>query len=529
MAPNLIRRLNKLHSRKLPPDILLRPEQATELARLSADMGRQLGLLLTRKGTVAQVVVGGVSALPQPDLTRLRGQGSRLASFTLLHTSFGQGLSQRDLNSLAFNRWDLLAVLPTSKDGEPSLLHVAHILPQPVDGQDMARIPPFPPGHPPEDLGRLVRSLEEELGRQVSLQKVAATSTALLVSVTYGPLQQAEENLNELDALASSAGLTVAGRVIQRRRNPHPRTLLGPGKLSEVLLTALRHGAGVLVFDQNLSPSQATALAQATDSQLKFIDRTQLILDIFAQRATTREGKLQVEMAQLRYLSPRLGSRDDGLSRLTGGIGGRGPGETKLEIDRRRVRQRLHRLKADLKSVSAQRQRRRQRRHRAGLPVLSIVGYTNAGKSTLLNALTQSRVATENRLFATLDPTTRRLRFPKEREVIITDTVGFIRDLPPELRRAFAATLEELQAADLLLHVADASHPRVDDQIKAVDSILEELDLSHTRRLLVLNKSDLADPGTLAALKQRYQAPAICARDRHSLMPLMDRIEQLIF
>ncbi len=485
---------------------------------------------MDRGGGVAQVVVGTPAALPDPDLSRLRGMSSRLAGYCLLHTALGGvPLGRRDETSLALNRWDLVAALEVAGDGTPGLIHVAHILPRPLQGRDVARLEPFAPGRPPEDLALLVRSLERELARGLAAREVDGREKALLVSVTTGPRAQAEESLMELAALARSAGLAVAGRVVQRRSRPDPRTLLGAGKLSEVLLTALRRGAGVLIFDQELNPSQASALAAATDSQLKFLDRTQLILDIFAQRARTREGKLQVEMAQLRYLGPRLASRDDGLSRLTGGIGGRGPGETRLEIDRRRVRQRLHRLQSELDTVSAQRQRRRSRRQQAGLPVLSIVGYTNAGKSTLLNALTDSAVLAEDRLFATLDPTTRRLRFPREREVIITDTVGFIRDLPADLRRAFAATLEELQQADLLLHVCDASHPLVDEQIEAVEGILSELELTEPRRLLVLNKMDRADHQRLAALVRRFDGVAVCARQRATLMPLLERIEALVF
>ncbi|MCA1988333.1 MAG: GTPase HflX, partial [Desulfarculus sp.] len=245
-------------------------------------------------------------------------------------------------------------------------------------------------------------------------------------------------------------------------------------------------------------------------------------------RAQSREGKLQVEMAQLKYLMPRLQSRDDGLSRLTGGIGGRGPGETRLEIDRRRVRERLNRLEREIKEVGRQRARRRQRRQAGGLPILSIGGYTHAGKSTLRNALTRSEVLAEDRLFATLDPTSRRLRFPREREVIITDTVGFIRDLPPDLRAAFAATLEELTQADLLLHVADASNPQVEDQIAAVERIIEELELGAVPCLLVLNKMDLTPPARLEALLNRHGGIAVSALEPKSLPALLERLEGMV-
>ncbi|MCB2226642.1 MAG: GTPase HflX [Desulfarculaceae bacterium] len=529
LKPNQLKRLNNLFRRRLPPAELILPEQARDLARLSAELARPVGLALDRKGAVASVVVGSPEqGIASPDPARLRRGRGRLAGHVWLHTSLGGGLSSADLGDLGLKRWDLVAALEVREEGLPGLIHAAHLLPVPEEGEDEHLIEPFLPGQPPEDLARLVRALEQELGRTAGAQEVGRSGAALLISVTSGPEEEAAERLDELSELARSAGLSVVGRVVQRRRKPDPRTLIGPGKLSQVLLKALRLGADVLVLDQDLTPGQARSLAASTSAELKFIDRTQLILDIFAQRAATREGKLQVEMAQLKYLMPRLGARDDGLSRLTGGIGGRGPGETRLEIDRRRVRQRLDRLERDLKQIAKQRGRRRAARARGGLPVLSIVGYTNAGKSTLLNALTGSKVKTQNRLFATLDPTTRRLRFPREREVIITDTVGFIRDLPQELQRAFAATLEELEQADLLVHVADAANPRVEEQIASVEAILDQMEFSDAPRLLALNKADKASPEALARLSNRYGGVAVSALRPKSLTPLLERMEEMV-
>ena len=282
-----------------------------------------------------------------------------------------------------------------------------------------------------------------------------------------------------------------------------------------------------MIFDQNLTPTQARNLGERMD--LRVIDRTQLILDIFAQRATSRDGKLQVELAQLRYRLPRLAQQDAGLSRLGAGIGGRGPGEQKLEVDRRRVRDRIARLERELRSLRRERAGRRRRRSRLGLPVLSIVGYTNAGKSTLLRALTRSSVLVEDKMFATLDPTSRRLRFPREREVVVTDTVGFIRDLPPELVAAFRATLEELAEADLFLHVVDAAAPDLERRLAAVRRVLEEIGLRETPELLVFNQIDRLPPGDGEALARRHGAVAVSALHGAGLHELIERAAMLLW
>ncbi|HEX5679256.1 MAG TPA: GTPase HflX, partial [Desulfobacterales bacterium] len=289
---------------------------------------------------------------------------------------------------------------------------------------------------------------------------------------------------------------------------------------------ALQEAATIIVFDQELNPSQIRSITDQI--ALKVIDRTQLILDIFAQRALSREGKLQVELAQLKYMLPRLVGRNTALSRLTGGIGGRGPGESKLEIDRRRARERIQRLEAALNEVRRHRHQLRAKRNKKGLPVISIIGYTNAGKSTLLNTLTHSRVLAESRLFATLDPSSRRLRFPRDIEVIVTDTVGFIRDLPRDLMVAFRATLEELESADLLLHVIDVSNPRFEDQIRSVETIIGDLHLEHKSCLRVFNKCDLVAPEVVENLARLHAGVAVSALDAPTLFPLIDRMQAII-
>ncbi len=330
----------------------------------------------------------------------------------------------------------------------------------------------------------------------------------------------------ELKELARSGGVEVVGSVVQLRDQVDHRFLIGSGKLRDLAIQALQEGATIIVFDQELNPSQIRSITDQVE--IKVIDRTQLILDIFAQRAQSREGKLQVELAQLKYLLPRLLGKGTAMSRLAGGIGGRGPGETKLEVDRRRVRKRINQLEDALEEVRRHRRQRRSKRDKRNLPVLSIIGYTNAGKSTLLNSLTRSRVLAESRLFATLDPSSRRLRFPRDLEVIVTDTVGFIRDLPQDLMVAFRATLEELENADLLLHVIDASNPRFEDQILSVEKIIGELHIEGKPLLKVFNKIDLVDPEVAANLSRRHGGVALSAVTPGTLPPLIGRVQSMV-
>jgi GTP-binding protein HflX len=326
--------------------------------------------------------------------------------------------------------------------------------------------------------------------------------------------------MDELVELARSDDVVVLDTVIQQRKKVNPKFILGKGKLGEIMLSALRLNANLLLFNQELNPSQIRSITDHTE--MRVIDRSQLILDIFARRALSREGKLQIEMAQLKYMLPRLTMRDDALSRLTGGIGGRGPGETRLEVDRRRINDRLALLGKKLKKVSRERYQRRTRRRKRDIPVISLVGYTNAGKSTLLNTLTRSKITAEDKLFATLDPTSRRLRFPQDIEVIITDTVGFIRNLPDELLQAFQATLEELYEADMLVHVIDASNPRFADQVAVVDKQLQELGLDTIPCLRVLNKVDLVAEDFIKRQCREYGAVALSALDAKTFGPFMD-------
>jgi GTP-binding protein HflX len=417
-----------------------------------------------------------------------------------------------------------MAAIGVLESGLPGDIFLANLTPINEKGESWRCWDPLPLTNLEVNALQIIQALEEEFRRSQRVREAGdRRDRAILVHASSTPKWAIEDSLNELADLADSAGVVVLDKLSQRRHQFHPRFLMGREKLMGLSVRAFQQGADLLIFDQELNPDQMRSIADLTE--LRVIDRTQLILDIFAQRAHTREGKLKVELAQLKYLLPRLTTRDSGLSRLTGGIGGRGPGETKLEIDRRKVRDRIHRLSQELENINRSREVRRVRREKSQIPVISIVGYTNAGKSTLLNALTKSQVYVEDKLFATLDPTTRRLRFPREREAIITDTVGFLRDLPKDLMDAFRATLEELRDADLLLNVIDISHPRFEDQMAAVEKILEDLGLKQIPILRVFNKADRVDPETAQRLSRAFDAVCISALRPETFPPLIEKME----
>lgn len=538
LKPNQLRRIEKLYTRRIPPNQILTAEFARQIAELSHETRRQIGVLIDRKGHIEYVMVGDNRGIELPDFKRIRVATGRFRGLRCVHTHLrGENLTQDDLTDLALLRLDLMAAVDVDPETAlPGLVRAAHLLPmhsgelqQVSSSLAYAFIEPRMPSQMDLDFLALINSLEEEMARNRRVsQRAEIRDRTILVSVTTGPLSDAEESMAELSELATSAGLVVQDKIIQRRQAIDPRTVLGKGKLDELLIRTLQLGADMLVFDRELAPAQVKSLSEATD--LKIIDRSQLILDIFAQRAQSREGKIQVELAQLKYLLPRLiTGQDSAFSRLAGGIGGRGPGETKLETDRRRVRDRINRLEKEIESQRQRRQERRKGRTRNGLPIISIVGYTNAGKSTLLNTLTASDVRAEQRMFATLDPTSRRLRLPREQEVIINDTVGFIRDLPPDLLSAFRATLEEISESRLLIHLVDASNPRFAQQIESVERILRQLQMSEIPTVLALNKADLVAADGIQAIYRKVAQEGtrdvvmLSATDARSLGPLLEK------
>ena len=550
LSPHAQKALERIYRRKVPLDHIATPELIKSLAEASHTTGRQVGALVHRSGEVDYVIVGDATKLMLPDIGRLRTAEGRFRALRLVHTHlWNEPLTRDDLVDLVRLRLDLVAAIQLSPEGEPRTIQYAYNTPvyqeagavSPVaelgarSSREKETLPyrqvgPVLIGRESVNFGELIRSLEDEFATRSRVHAVnAKDGRAILVHVAEkgkpGALSKAEESMRELAELADTAGVLVTDSVLQLRDKIDPRLVLGKGKLDDVVLRAAELDVETLVFDRNLTASQASAIAKHTD--LKVIDRTQLILDIFAQRAESSDGKLQVELAQLKYTLPRLGQKDDSLSRLTGGIGGRGPGETKLEIGRRRAKERVTFLEAQLKKLSRQREQRRRRRSRHEVPIVAIVGYTNAGKSTLLNTLTGADVLAENKLFATLDTRSRRLRFPEEREVVITDTVGFIRELPKELFAAFRATFEETADADLLLHVIDASDPARDQHMETTEEVLTDLELIGIPRIVVFNKADLISSEERRLLRMGHKdAVLLSAMSRETTHGLLAKIAE---
>ncbi len=533
-----------MSNRRVAPQQIVSPELARQLSELSFETGRQIGVLINRKGKVEYVMVGNSKQIEMPDFKRVRAAKGRFRGLRCVHTHLlGEQLTEDDLTDLALLKLDLMSAIEVAEDtGLPGMIYSAHLLPttaKKLSGDASFHpyqfLEPKIPTHLDTDFISLIDSLETEMARnrRTASSRPTKRERAILVSATTNSRNSTGESMDELEELALSAEVMVLDKIIQRRRAIHPKTVLGSGKLNELLIRAMQLGADLIVFDRELTPAQVRSLSVATE--LKVIDRPQLILDVFAQRANSREGKLQVELAQLKYLLPRLvAGQNSAFSRLAGGIGGRGPGETKLETDRRRVRKKITDLEKQVKKLSRQRKERRKGRLRRSVPIISLVGYTNAGKSTLLNTLTNSKVYVEKRMFATLDPTSRRLRLPYEQEVIINDTVGFIRDLPPTLVAAFRATLEEISESDLLVHVVDASNPRVLQQIRSVEKILSDLELSEIPYIVVLNKSDLVKKPVIknlirsTTLDSERECVAVSAIRQKSLKTMLERIGEIL-
>jgi GTP-binding protein HflX len=524
----LLKEIESLYYQHIPPESIISQDTAFLLCSLSKKIKRQIGLLINRKGEVEYVITGTNQQIVIPDLSGHRESRGRLKGLRCVHTHLkkDEPLSEDDLTDLALLKLDLMCSVSLDSEGSPAGIFYSYIIPDNKGPKPYYISPKQDIYSLTTDCTELISSIEDELSRKTSAsKKTSGKEKGILISVSNKSKYEIKASLKELEELAKTADVEIVDIISQIKQKPDPKYLIGKGKINELSVTALNKGATILIFDQELNPSQINSISKSLD--IKVIDRTQLILDIFSLRARTKEGKLQVALAQQKYLMPRLiVQQSSAFSRLAGGIGGRGPGETKLETDRRRARDQINRLEKELKKVQKNRSKQRARREKNNIPVISIIGYTNAGKSTLLNTLTQSSVVSEDKLFATLDPSSRRLRFPREREVIITDTVGFIRDLPKDLKVAFRATLEELESADILLHVADMSNPDVEQQISSVEKIVHELKLNDIPEVIALNKADLTDNNTAKSLEKKYNGISVIAKDRKSLDSLYNLLDK---
>lgn len=514
--------LERTFRRKVSPEQVVSQELANHLAGISLETGRQVGVILTREGQIRDVIVGDASQVEIPEIGRLRSRAGRLRGLRLVHTHLkGEPVSRDDLNDLAQLRLDAVAVLHPKEDGSAGKIELAHVIPSSPDGEESAPFHFYQAANPASlelDFGAAVAAVEAEFS---SLLRVSVSDTGRERALIIG-ISPDEQQFDETVELALSAGALVAGTIRQKRGQLHPKTVVGKGKLGDIILESMRRQAELAIFDVELKPAQAREFEDRTG--MKVVDRTQLILDIFAQRAASRDGKIMVELAQLKYSLPRLSEKESGLSRHTGGIGTRGPGETTMEIGRRRISDRIRKLEKQVAGISRQRSLRRVNRRRHSVPVVALVGYTNAGKTSLLNVITKSEVKVEDKLFVTLDPTTRRIRFPGDQDVLLTDTVGFIRDLPADLVTAFKATLEEAGEADLLLHVADIGDSLLEMKIDSVNRILSDLEMNEIPCVLVLNKSDLLSSRETANLRKRYNGIAVSTLTKKGLPALLYRV-----
>jgi GTP-binding protein HflX len=571
-----IQRLNRLLQKRIPIDKVVTLDLAEAVAEISHTVDHTVSLVVNRRGQVVNVTLGEPWQVNMPELRQVRVGPGRLCGHRIISTHLTraqkcegsdteggerrskqrsaksngarsdkpmQAISNENLQCLARNRLDLLAQIEVDESGAFSrargeqakladAVNIVHLLPgRDSEGRLWKQLPPCTARTAQEEnFEDLIQSLEEEFRKRVpGLPVKEGEERAVLVGlITEGtdPFQ-IEDELDELAQLARTAGATVSQRLTQTRLQPDPRFFLGAGKVQELALMVQELGSNLVIFDGELSALQHRSLEPVLG--VKVLDRTELILDIFAQRAQTREGKLQVELAQLKYLYPRLIGKGNKLSRLGGGIGTRGPGETKLEIDRRRIRERINKLEEETKRIRSYRETQRRRRNDDNIPVVAITGYTNSGKSTLLNSVTKSTVFVENKLFATLDPTTRRTVLPDHAPILLCDTVGFIKKLPTSLIAAFKATLEEVSLADILLHVVDSSHPNVMDQISSVYDVLSELGAVDKPMITVLNKADLVRKEDLVWLVSQVPNPVIVsATKRVGLGAMLSEIQTVV-
>ena len=531
---SVIEELQTLYDVRLASGQLLTGELALKMADITDFINREVSVYISRSGQVVAVAVGNDQSVELPPVEGRRGS-SRLSGVRCVHTHPGgnPNLSGVDISALKNNRFDaMIAIGVTSPDFTQSVMTFAMITG--IDENEQYQVEGYGPLTFAEAeeiyFPNLVATVERILDKQSGSTSLAqGTERTILVGMEYAGGAgivgwTAEDSLEELKQLADTAGAEVVAKFLQKRPKPDPAFFIGKGKVQELALYVQQENIDLCIFDDELSPAQQRNIEQAMG--VRVLDRTALILDIFAQRAHTNEGKLQVELAQLQYTLPRIMGKGLSLSRLGGGIGTRGPGETKLEVDRRRIRDRIAYIKDCISKVKNVRALHRAGRNKVSVPTVSLVGYTNAGKSTLLNTLTNSDIYAKDQLFATLDPTTRQLDLPNKQQAILTDTVGFIQRLPHQLVAAFQSTLEEVVESDVLLHVIDVSHELYKEQSNAVYNVLEEIGAKDKTIITVYNKIDKLPEGSGLAERLAKEENSICisAKGRINLDKLLELI-----
>jgi len=546
LKPSQLKQLQRLYQQRQPRDRATTPEFAQRLAAISTDINQPVCAYINRRGQVIRVGVGTPQDTQIPPLELPRYSAKRLSGIRCITTTLkSEPPKTPSLTAMVLQRLDALVTLTLTGEGFQrrgggatgyvASVYLAHLAPESNPNRENGLY--WHISQPlsldlltKQDFLDLVEGLEEEFEREYVTQQVDSSHQRVIVvglMTVELSKQEFEDGIAEVTRLVDTAGGEVLQVITQRRKQPHPQTVIGSGKVQEIAIAVQTVGASLVVFDQDLTPAQVRNLEQQIG--VRVIDRTELILDIFAQRARSRAGKLQVELAQLEYLMPRLIGGGEAMSRLGGGIGTRGPGETKLETERRRIQKRVSRLQQDVDQLQSHRARMRQQRQKQDVPTVAVVGYTNAGKSTLLNNLTNADIYAENQLFATLDPTTRRLMVPSQdgelQTILLTDTVGFIRELPPSLIDAFRATLEEVSEADAMLHVVDLSHRAWQSQIQSVNKILDEMPVQPPKPVIVFNKIDQVASETLTEAKDQFpNAVFISAQKRLGLETLRDKL-----
>ena len=511
---SVIAELQKLYDMQSPQ--LVSQELAVKLADITEYINREISVYITRSGQIIEIAVGDNATVELPSFSGRRGAG-RLSGIRCIHTHPGGNpyLSGVDISALKNNKYDaMVAIGVLSPDFTKSELTFGLITG--IDSNENYTAECYGP-YSIEDAENInfvntVSTIERILDKQTGTASLQVMSErAILIGMDWGrndSLWTVDDSLEELKQLADTAGATVIKKFIQKRPKPDPAFFIGRGKVQELALYAQQENIDLCIFDDELSPAQQRNIESVMG--IRILDRTALILDIFAQRARTNEGKLQVELAQLQYTLPRIMGKGLMLSRLGGGIGTRGPGETKLEVDRRRIRDRIAFIKDQIEKVKAVRSLHRSKRKKNNVFEVSLVGYTNAGKSTLLNTLTNSDIYAKDQLFATLDPTTRQLTLPNKQEIIITDTVGFIQRLPHQLIAAFRSTLEVVTEADLLVHVIDVSHELYKEQAAAVHEVLKEIGAETKPVITVYNKIDKLPPDSKLADRLALEEDTVC-------------------